>query len=45
VVQKALQDPLSHILAFEYHIAGTWTTPSVIKKKIETPPTQPAGRR
>ena len=45
VVQKALQDPLSHILAFEYHIAGTWTAPSVVKKKIETPPTPPAGRR
>jgi uncharacterized protein YhdP len=45
VVQKALKDPLSHILSFEYHIAGTWVTPSVVKKKLETPPTQPAGRK
>jgi uncharacterized protein (TIGR02099 family) len=45
VVQKALKDPLSHILSFEYHIAGTWVTPSVAKKKRETPPTQPAGRK
>jgi uncharacterized protein (TIGR02099 family) len=45
VVQKALKDPLSHILSLEYHIAGTWTTPSVTKKKRETPPTVPAGRK
>ena len=45
VVQKALKDPLSHILSLEYHIAGTWTTPSVTKKKREIPPTAPAGRK
>ena len=45
VVQKALKDPLSHILSLEYHIAGTWTTPSVTKKKRETAPTVPAGRK
>ena len=45
VVQKALKDPLSHILSFEYHIAGTWTTPSVTRKKREAAPQPPAGRR
>jgi uncharacterized protein (TIGR02099 family) len=45
VVQKALRDPLSHILSFEYHIAGTWTTPSVTKKKREPVQTPQAGRR
>lgn len=45
VVQKALKDPLSHILSFEYHIAGTWTTPSVTRKRREAAPQQPAGRR
>jgi uncharacterized protein YhdP len=45
VVQKALKDPLSHILSFEYHIAGTWTTPSVTRKKREAPPQPQAGRK
>lgn len=45
VVQKALKDPLSHLLSFEYHIAGTWTTPSVTKKKREPVPTPQAGRK
>jgi len=44
-VQKALKDPLSHILSFEYHIAGTWTTPSVTRKKREAPPQPQAGRK
>ncbi len=45
VVQKALKDPLSHILSFQYHIAGTWTSPSVNRKKREAAPSTPAGRR
>jgi uncharacterized protein (TIGR02099 family) len=45
VVQKALKDPLSHILSFEYHIAGTWTTPSVLRKKREVPAGPQPGRK
>jgi uncharacterized protein YhdP len=45
VVQRALKDPLSHILSFEYHIAGTWTAPSVTKKKREPVQTPQAGRK
>jgi uncharacterized protein YhdP len=45
VLQKALKDPLGQILAFEYHVAGTWTAPSVTKKKQEHQERAPAGRR
>jgi hypothetical protein len=33
------------MLSFEYHIAGTWTAPSVTRKKREPVPTTPAGRK
>ena len=45
VVQKALKDPLSHILSFEYHVAGTWTTPSVTRRKHDPQSTPQAGRK
>jgi uncharacterized protein YhdP len=45
VVQKALKDPLGHILALNYGVAGTWTQPTVTKKKREPVQTSPPGRR
>jgi uncharacterized protein YhdP len=45
VLQKALKDPLGQILSFEYHVAGTWTAPTVTKKKQEHQERAPAGRR
>jgi uncharacterized protein (TIGR02099 family) len=45
VVQKALKDPLSHLLALEYHIAGTWTAPSVSKKKRDGESNAQSGRK
>jgi uncharacterized protein YhdP len=44
VLQKALRDPLGHILSFQYHVAGTWTAPTVTKVKRE-PAQQASGRR
>jgi uncharacterized protein YhdP len=43
-LQKALKDPVGHLLAFEYHVAGTWTAPTVTKKKRERSEPE-SGRR
>jgi len=45
VVQKALKDPLGQILSFDYGVTGTWSDPTVTKKKREPAPAAPAGRR
>ncbi len=45
VLQKALRDPLSHMLSFQYHVAGTWTAPTVKKIRREPVPQVPSGRR
>jgi uncharacterized protein YhdP len=45
LAQKALKDPISEMVAFEYEVSGTWADPMVMKKKREraTPPQQ--GRK
>ncbi|MEO8627939.1 MAG: YhdP family protein [Betaproteobacteria bacterium] len=45
VVQKALKDPFSHLLSFQYHIAGSWTAPTVTKKTRAQVSDGPAGRK
>jgi uncharacterized protein (TIGR02099 family) len=45
VLQKALRDPLGQMLSYEYHVAGTWNTPTVTKKRREIKEQPPAGRR
>jgi uncharacterized protein YhdP len=35
VLQKALKDPLGQMLGLNYSVAGTWTAPTVTKKKRE----------
>jgi uncharacterized protein (TIGR02099 family) len=44
VLQKALRDPIGQMLGFNYIVAGTWTTPTVTKKKRERIEVEP-GRR
>ena len=45
VVQKALKDPFSHLLSFQYHVAGSWTSPTVTKKTRGQVSDGPAGRK
>jgi uncharacterized protein (TIGR02099 family) len=45
VLQKAFKDPLGQMLSFEYGVAGTWTAPTVTKKKREHIQPAPAGRK
>lgn len=33
LAQKALNDPISQLAAFEYEVSGTWTEPMVLKKR------------
>jgi uncharacterized protein (TIGR02099 family) len=44
VLQKALKDPIGQMLGFNYIVAGTWTVPTVTKKKRERNEPEP-GRR
>ncbi len=44
VLQKALNDPIGQMLGFNYIVAGTWTVPTVTKKKRERIEPEP-GRR
>jgi uncharacterized protein YhdP len=44
VLQKALKDPIGQMLGFNYIVAGTWTVPTVTKKKRERNEAEP-GRR
>ncbi len=44
VLQKALKDPLGQMLGFSYSVAGTWTAPTVTKKKPERNDREP-GRK
>jgi uncharacterized protein (TIGR02099 family) len=45
VLQKALKDPIGQMLGFNFSVAGTWTAPTVTKKKREPTEQGPAGRR
>jgi len=44
VLQKALKDPIGQMLGFNYIVAGTWTAPTVTKKKRDRIEPEP-GRR
>ena len=37
LVQKALKDPLGHIITYEYNISGTWSDPVVTKLTSSAP--------
>ena len=41
LAQRLLKDPLGQMLAFEYHVTGTWEDPKVIKTRD---PQSPAGK-
>jgi uncharacterized protein (TIGR02099 family) len=45
LAQKALKDPISAMVAFEYEVSGTWADPMVMKKKREPARPEPQGRR
>jgi uncharacterized protein (TIGR02099 family) len=45
LAQKALQDPINKMVAFEYQVSGTWSDPIVIKKKRPAPEPGPSSRR
>ncbi len=36
VAQKVLDDPLSKVFSFQYHITGTWSDPLVDKESLAT---------
>jgi uncharacterized protein YhdP len=38
LAQKALKDPISEMIAFEYGIGGTWADPIVVKKRQDQQP-------
>jgi uncharacterized protein (TIGR02099 family) len=38
LAQKALKDPISQIVAYEYGIGGTWADPVVLKKRNDQQP-------
>jgi uncharacterized protein (TIGR02099 family) len=44
VLQKVFKDPIGQMLGFNYIVAGTWTAPTVTKKKRERIEPEP-GRR
>ena len=44
VLQKALKDPVGQMLGLTYSVAGTWTAPTVTKKKRERNEPEP-GRK
>jgi uncharacterized protein YhdP len=45
LAQKALQDPIEKMVAFEYQVTGTWQDPVVTKKRRPAQEPGPAGRR
>jgi uncharacterized protein (TIGR02099 family) len=45
LAQKALKDPISQIVAFEYEVSGTWADPMVMKKRREAPEEGRQGRK
>jgi uncharacterized protein YhdP len=45
LAQKALQDPIDKIAAFEYEVTGTWDDPLVASKRRAAPSDAPQGRK
>jgi uncharacterized protein (TIGR02099 family) len=45
LAQKALQDPIEKMVAFEYQVTGTWQDPVVTRKRRPVQDPGPAGRR
>jgi uncharacterized protein YhdP len=45
LAQKALQDPIEKMVAFEYEVTGTWQDPVVTRKRRPVQDPGPAGRR
>jgi uncharacterized protein YhdP len=44
LAQKALKDPISQMVAFDYEVSGTWDDPMVMKKRRDAPPKARQGR-
>jgi uncharacterized protein (TIGR02099 family) len=42
IAQRILRDPLGHIFAFNYTVAGSWAEPDVAKGRVEAQPVAPA---
>jgi uncharacterized protein (TIGR02099 family) len=45
LAQKALKDPISQMIAFEYEVSGTWADPMVMKKRRDAPKDGRRGRK
>jgi uncharacterized protein (TIGR02099 family) len=45
LAQKALQDPIEKMVAFEYQVTGTWQDPVVARKRRPVQEAGPVGRR
>jgi uncharacterized protein YhdP len=45
LAQKALKDPISQMIAFEYEVSGTWADPMVMKKRRDAPTDGRQGRK
>jgi uncharacterized protein YhdP len=45
LAQKALKDPISQMIAFEYEVSGTWADPLVMKKRRDAPTDGRRGRK
>jgi uncharacterized protein (TIGR02099 family) len=45
ILDKILKNPLGQVLAFEYHVTGTWTEPKVERLKAEVRGAEPAQQQ
>jgi uncharacterized protein (TIGR02099 family) len=45
LAQKALKDPISQMVAFDYEVSGTWADPMVMKKRRDAPQADHTGRK
>jgi len=45
ILDKILKNPFGQVLAFEYHVTGTWTEPKVERLKAEARATDPAQQQ
>jgi len=45
ILDKVLKNPLGQVLAFEYHVTGTWTAPKVERLKAEARAADPAQQQ
>ena len=45
LAQKALNDPINQLAAFEYEVSGTWTEPMVLKKRRDDGDESRPGRQ